>query len=125
VTTPIPNAELAYRVLDIARTARSLEMEYWANNLSGGLITLADLTAPTCGTTACLAGWTVALAGYAIKARGSVYNAAGDYVGDVQPMAARMLGISDLASEDLFYVSNDDLDAAIADYFGPRPERAE
>lgn len=125
MTAPKPNAELAYRVIDTARAAQTLEMDFWAMKVGGhGPVTLADLTAPSCGTTACLAGWTEALAGNSVDISGNVYDADGKYLGQVQDLAAERLGISFDESEDLFFGEEEDLDDKIAAIFGPRPEAA-
>jgi hypothetical protein len=125
VTASKPNVELAYRVIDTARAAQTLKMGFWAMKAVGhGPVTLADLTAPSCGTTACLAGWTEALAGNSVDISGNVYDAEGKYLGQVQDLAAERLGISYDESEDLFFVENEELDDKVAEIFGPRPGAA-
>jgi hypothetical protein len=125
VTAPKPNAELAYRVIDTARAAQTLKMGFWAMKAGGhGPVTLADLTAPSCGMTACMAGWTEALAGNSVDIGGNVYDAEGKYLGAAKRLAAERLGISRDESEDLFFGEEEDLDDKIAAIFGPRPEAA-
>lgn len=114
-----PNAELAYKVLDLAlANSAHLDMDQW----SSGLVDLSDLTAQGCGTTACYAGWTAAHAGYKVHISGNLYDASGDHAASsVETFAARLLGITDEQADDLFYVDEDDLPDAVAEIFGPRP----
>lgn len=123
-----PNAELAYATLDLVNAHRNrFEMEWWADG-PDSTVTLAQLTTDdeACGTTACYAGWAVALRGYAATAGGRVLDAETGAVisTDIQRFAADLLGISHDTSEYLFYVHNDDIEDAVAEIFGPRPEPA-
>lgn len=78
----MPNAELAYQVLDLAlANEKHFDMFTWVSGSSKADLTA--LTAPTCGTTACLAGWAAAAAGYC---------------------------------------PTDEIEAVVAEIFGPRPE---
>lgn len=118
-----PNAELAYKTLDLINANPDhFDMEYWVEgpNLPPA-VGLDDLTGEVCGTTACFAGWAAALAGYKITGSGSVYNAAGHQVDNIQLFAANLLGIETEEADDLFYVANDEIAAAVEEYFGPRP----
>jgi hypothetical protein len=120
MTAPTPNAALAYKVLDAARAVDRLEMADWTNS---GIraIGIEDLTGEVCGTTACLAGWTVALAGLKVNSEGHVFDGSGIAIGEVEYIAAGMLGITYLTAEDLFYCDNEGLDERLAEIFGPRP----
>lgn len=131
VTAPTPNAELAYLTLDVINAHRKqFEMDYWFDgrpDASGafriGLANLLDAAAETCGTTACYAGWAVALRGYIMSPSGAVFDAqtGAEVSDDVQEFAANLLGISYVDADYLFYVKNDEIDDAVAEFFGPRP----
>lgn len=122
MTAPKPNAELAYRVLDIARAhGEHFNMGDWGDSPDGSPINLDDLTRPDCGTTACLAGWTVALAGYRIDSHATAYDVHGNVVGGVAEMAGDMLGLSEDEADDLFYESTEGVGRKVAELFGPRP----
>lgn len=116
-----PNAELAYKTLDLINANPAhFDMERWVD--AHFPVGLSDLTAEACGTTACFAGWAVALSGYKVDGIGDVYNAEGFRVNyDIQGFAADLLGIETEEAEDLFYVANDEIAAAVEEYFGPRP----
>jgi hypothetical protein len=121
VTAPTPNAARAYRVLDRARAAGTLNMGGWAQrNGFRATVDLDELTSE-CGSTACLAGWTVADAGYAVDSEGGVFSADGARVGEVWAMAAQLLAISDEDAARLFYSTSAGVDRAVAEIFGPRP----
>jgi hypothetical protein len=117
-----PNAAAAYAALDAARGAGRLNMKSWAFGRAD-LIGLPELTdTEACGTTACLAGWGTALAGYQIDGDGYVYRGGVFVGGHVQDFAARLFGISGSEAARLFHVGNADLDEAMAEVFGPRPD---
>lgn len=122
-----PNAELAYKVLDLAGEHEGhFDMANWAwdyDNSRGEPLRLEDLTGSRCGTTACLAGWTVALAGYAVDSNSNVYDAKGQCLDrKANDLAAEMLGLTDQQRDDLFYVATENVDSAVAEIFGPRPD---
>ena len=122
-----PNAELAYRVLDLA-TANGDRFDMggwgWGPDISVGLDELTDDGAE-CGTSACLAGWTVALHSYRVGSDASVYDAHGNRLGSkADAVAAELLGLTEDEADRLFYAPNDSIDSRVAEIFGPRPERA-
>lgn len=125
MTAPTPNAELAYKVLDLTKAHPThFDMGEW----SSGLVDLAALTAePSCGTTACFAGWTVAQAGYRVHISGHIYRAEDAvYIvtSEIDRFAADLLGITEEQAEELFFVADDRIDEAVAEIFGPRPDAA-
>lgn len=127
-----PNAELAYKVLDLIQVnPEHFDMDSWsggpgANRNPVGLDDLTkDLTsADGCGTTACFAGWTIAVSGYRVGVRAEVL--CGDSDGEaslhIEGFAADLLGIDDEQMNELFYVENENIADAVAEIFGPRPE---
>lgn len=116
-----PNAERAYRALDTARLADRLNMDHWCE-APDGAVSLAELTDEnTCGTTACLAGWVVAMQGHQVQESGRVWASTGEYLGRVEQLAADWLGLSYAVADRLFYADNDQVDALMAEIFGPRP----
>lgn len=118
-----PNAELAYRVLDLALAHEShFDMSLWAERADWEPVTLDALTGSACGTTACLAGWTVAMAGYAVNYRADVFDSDGNPLGrKADSVAAEMFRITLAEAERLFYASNESVENRIAEIFGPRP----
>lgn len=134
MTAPKPNAELAYRTLELIRAnPEHFNMTEWSDSRLDK-VGLKDLTAPPsrdaddadlCGTTACFAGWAIALSGYMVTSC-AVLTADGKVVvsRDVQDFAATLLGIEYTESEYLFYVENEEIDEAVEAVFGPRPEPA-
>lgn len=119
-----PNAELAYRVLDlITANPEALDMGQWASSAVDP-VSLADLTeGPGCGTTACFAGWALAAAGYRVTRRGAVYDGDGKGIDNhIQSFAAGVLGLTEDQSDDLFFTDDEYLTEAVAEIFGPRPD---
>lgn len=116
----MPNAELAYRVLDQI----DAEPERW--NQNAWVI--------GCGTSYCFAGWALTLTGHTLVGRGAeagsgmdldgFHRVDGSIVGDA---AARELDIDLLSADDLFSVYNNraDLGTLVAEIFGPRPRTAQ
>jgi hypothetical protein len=126
-----PNAELAYKVLDLAhRHEAHFNMGDWA---SGVELTIEDLVSdeepryrrsdgePMCGTTACFAGWTAAQAGYTLVGSSSEVFKGNRLAGRAGDIAAGLLGITDEQADDLFFCDNEDIDEVVAEIFGPRP----
>jgi hypothetical protein len=128
MTDTKPNAELAYRVLDLTRQhAEHLNMGEWAEGVMkpDGIakVTLTDLTGPACCTTACFAGWTVALAGHAVSEGGGAWTESGEYLGLAECVAREMLGLTHERAALLFMATDDEyLATRVAEIFGPRPE---
>ncbi len=118
----MPNADLAYRVLDLAMAHPAhLNMRGWAS----GLVGLPELTSESeCGTTACYAGWIVAVAGYKVDRDGCVVDTDGYYINPVGFLAMDLLGIDAFTAEDLFFVDEVDLPRVVERIFGPRPTGA-
>ncbi len=121
-----PNAELAYKVLDLtAAHPDRLNMSNWATDPTGrnSPVVLATLTAAnTCGTTACFAGWAVAVSGYGASTAGDVYRDGHIVSEDIQAFAAGLLRISEWDAENnLFFADEDDLPDRVFELFGPRP----
>jgi len=117
MTDLIPNAALAYQVLDhIDAHPESWDQRTWG-----------------CGTVACFAGWTVILSGGVIDADGydsSVVDGPAELVGDtVERAAIRLLqgrvwiDRPDGEVDWLFAADNnrEDLGRLVAEIFGPRP----
>lgn len=116
MTTPKPNAELAYRVLDhIDADPRSWRQDVW-----------------DCGTAACFAGWAVRLAG-GISGDDLVVDGPAELIGHPVGVAAHMvLGIDEDTAWSLYdrgtgdWLFSPDLDReglgqTVAEIFGPRP----
>lgn len=122
-----PNADLAYRALDLINQHREhFDMRTWADRngfFSSIVVTLDDLTGMEneCGTVACFAGWVVALEGYGIDTYGNaVRGVEKERVADV---AANLLRIECDNVDNLFFRTATSVIAeAVADIFGPRPE---
>ncbi len=116
----------AYATLDLAlKHSNALNMGTWVSIPDGDGITvnLAKLTAE-CGTTACYAGWHVARLGYEIDQDGDVETPGGFYQG-ADYITRQDLGLSEDSANRLFLkTSADDLEEAIRDEFGPRPDPA-
>lgn len=118
-----PNAELAYRVLDLALAHPDhFDMNTWAQGDDDEPVTLETLTGPPCGTTACLAGWTAAHAGWQVDSDGYAYN--GDQREWAELIAADLLGLDEYQASDLFHASNSRVPTLFAEIFGPRPAPA-
>lgn len=115
-----PNAELAYRVLDTALAVKRLDMGNWSSS-GDKPVGLDELTAETCGTTACMAGWTVALSGMKVNTAGRVYDLSGNEVGYVKDLATNLLGLTIDEADDLFYSEDCQVEEIVAEIFGPRP----
>jgi hypothetical protein len=122
VTAPIPNAELAWRVLDhIIANPDQYAPDVW--------IYRGD---PECGTAACIAGWTCLLSGdepvyvdrHEEEANTVEY---GDGSDRVARRAAFLLGIEyddeDVYGHRLFHVGNriTTISRLVTEIFGPRP----
>jgi hypothetical protein len=125
----MPNATLAYQVLDLINANRAhFNMGMWVqreNDNDSSLVGLAELTAEenTCGTAACFAGWAVAAAGYRVDAATeAIYDQGGWKVHhDVCEFATELLDIDPDTADGLFYVGDDKIGDAVAETFGPRP----
>lgn len=116
-----PNTALAYQALDAALAHPDhFYMGQWCS--SDDRVGLDDLTGPDCGTTACYAGWVAAISGYQVDGDGYVFRG-GELVGDVDVVAAGLLGVGLETTDRLFYVDDAEIAAAVEDVFGPRPER--
>jgi hypothetical protein len=121
MTGQIPNAELAYRVLDHI----DAHPEQWDQGI---WIRESD-----CGTAGCFAGWAVLLAGGTVGTAVSgfdpppVTGGPREIVGrSVADAAELLLGSDHIAGDrDLFDANNtrEDLSVLVAEIFGPRPER--
>lgn len=118
-----PNAELAWRVMDHINAHRAaFNMADWWDNPDEDPVTLEDLV-EECGTTACFGGWAIALSGYTMG-RGVTLD--GEAVCfSYSEFAQKLLGLSDTDASYLFYVSNDEIDRAVVNVFGPRPDIGE
>lgn len=132
----VPGADgaRAWKALDTARARNKLDMSSWFFDYDG--TNLDELMTPehlagNCGTTACLAGWTVAQAGYSMMYsdpfadyEAQVYDKAGERIGSVPAVAADLLRIPRPVADALFMrVGKGDLDVALTQVFGPRPEQ--
>lgn len=122
----MPNAALAYQVLDLINKHRDhFSMDTWVSAADGAGVGLDELTSEAhCGTTACFAGWTVALAGASIGAGSCVvFDSAGNAIeGTVGSHAAKLLDIEEPDRGDLFLCENDEIEHYVEKIFGPRPE---
>lgn len=110
-----PNAQLAYRVLDVIDAdPKAWDQNFWVKD---------------CGTTFCFAGWALVLTGHSLKPADEGqwldgYQVAG---GEVRDRAARELGIygddGGATALALFdgYNTREDLDRLVPEIFGPRP----
>lgn len=120
----MPNAELAYKVLDhIDAHPESWDQANW--------ITLTD-----CGTAACFAGWTCLLSGDEPTWLGRAplmigpprsttsVRVAGLFVHDISHRASDLLGILGDGAHDLFSPLHDreSLGIVVEEIFGLRPE---
>lgn len=128
MTDTKPNAELAYRALDLALKHRDhFDMANWSTGENGSYgfsaaVGIKDLTSPDCGTTACLAGWVAALSGLRVDGAANLFTPDGMGVGvKADEYAAKQLGISMDEAENMFFASNDHVIDAVAEIFGPRP----
>jgi len=120
----MPNAELAYRVLDhIKANPEEWDQSFWASKRP-------------CGTVACFAGWTVILGGYELdwkQVPGGNPQATSvvDPSGVTRRIPARAEGLLGIWLDpwvdeglDLFHMNNtmEDLERIVYEIFGPRPE---
>lgn len=129
MTSQAPNAELAYRTLDLIQAnPEHFNMAEWSASRVNK-VSLKDLTAPTdqdvevCGSTACFAGWAIALSGYMVTTNSVLTGDGKTTVTDeVQEFAAALLGIDYEDSEYLFFVEDEGISQAVEKVFGPRPE---
>jgi hypothetical protein len=122
----MPNAKLAYEVLDLINANRAhFNMSTWVQCDGRALdpVSLAELTEQNkCGTAACFAGWTVAVSGHTMNEAEQIFDSAGRRVGfDISEFAKELLDIDDDQADGLFYVGDDEIDEAVATTFGPRP----
>lgn len=126
---PKPDAERAYRVLDlIEKYPEQHDQESWfRSDVHGGKLqyTLDQFTG-RCGTMACFAGWAVLEAGYCLDVKPDpyymVYNYGGELLGGVATVASTLLQLNDEEEDYLFFeISNEELPAAIKEIFGPDP----
>lgn len=135
MTAPTPNAELAYKVLDYIKAHPDLhdqgeflhpsrELDQLFDRCEFVPVT-TDVVIQHCGTTACFAGWTALLSGKTLHASGNVREEGGRTI-DIERAAAGLLRINEYAASDLFYGAKDldEVDAAVAEIFGPRPDAA-
>lgn len=123
------DAERAYEILDlIDKNRHALDMSTWGARPGGVAtavrpITFEEVTADSCGTTACFAGWTVLAAGYGMRDMDAL-DADGNRVGTVAHVAAKFLGLGRTEACDLFWdTSGGSLHGRIKEIFGedPRP----
>lgn len=113
----MPNAELAYKILDQidAHPKRWVQNDWMTNT--------------ECGTAYCFAGWAVVLSGGTLEHRGyDVYVASGPeeiVEARVEWAADQLLGIADITTDEDLYCGLNcrrDLDRIVAAEFGPRPQ---
>lgn len=128
----VKDAARAYDVLDlIGKNQHALDMGKWAATKVTGFtngytdsrpITLADLTADSCGTVACFAGWTVAMAGCTVT-EGMVDDDDDSTVDStVRRKAMELLGLDYDEAHYLFHqTTSDELPVHVAKVFGPDP----
>lgn len=128
MTAPVPNAALAYAVLDQidAHPEQHDQSDFVRHH--GDVWSIAATDMP-CGTTACFAGWAVLLSGRTLELNHIVPQVRMDHgLVDVDDAAALLLGIGTRGMYDdpahaLFYAARtrDDLARQVAEIFGPRP----
>lgn len=135
MTAPIPNAALAYRVLDwIDAHPEQHDQARWFQKTA-------------CGTAGCFAGWTVVLAGHRVgfdempdedgvqrydtidgtrllSVAGVAIDDLGIATSTVECQVCESCGQRDRADDALFAASNsrEDLGRLVEEIFGPRPE---
>lgn len=106
----MPNAELAYRVLDhINAHPESWDQNVWVAQR------------PECGTAACFAGWACLLSG---DQPAGIPDETGEIERYIPHRAGTLLGIEvDGGEHPLFEYTNtrDDLGVLVEEIFGPRP----
>lgn len=137
----VPNAVLAYEVLDLIRAnPEHLYMGRWVWKRSAvpGMslqewcepVTLETVT--QCGTAACFAGWTVLASGKAIDPVDERVIDAPEPGGrfrlrkglSVALLAKTLLNIDEGAAANLFYSRAEELEAKVQEVFGPDPRKA-
>lgn len=124
MTRPKPNAELAYAVLDHI----DAHPEQWNQGV------WVRIRVRGCGTAACFAGWASLLSGDEPYEHWSSDNGASSEIRSaetgrirqVRNRARDLLRITDWQADDLFDAGRirSELDDAVAEIFGPRPDAA-